>query len=103
MTWLPLSKVNNLKPNFLNDMPPRAKLLLEITNIKTTIQQVDDDTAAFERLARLILSDRQSIQSGSCRNAVKLIKACRHIWTFASTIISPSPKASGTNATTVTR
>ena len=62
------------------------KLLLGITDIKTTIQEIDDGTAALERFSRLILSNRQTIQSDSSRKAVKLAKAFRHIRTFASTL-----------------
>ena len=62
------------------------KLLLGITDIKATIQEIDDGTAALERFSRLILSNRQTIQSDSSRKAVKLAKAFRQIRTFASTL-----------------
>ena len=62
------------------------KLILGITDIKTTIQEIDDGTAALDRFSRLILSNRQTIQSDSSRKATKLAKAFRHIQTFASTL-----------------
>lgn len=62
------------------------KLLLGITDIKATIQEIDDGTAALDRFARLTLSNRQTIQSDSSRRAVKLAKAFRHIRKFASTL-----------------
>ena len=57
-----------------------------IYDIKATIQEIDDGTAALDRFSRLILSNRQTIQSDSSRKAVKLAKAFRHIRTFASTL-----------------
>ena len=77
---------NQEKANILVDLAPRVKLLLGITDIKSTIQEIDDGTAALERFSRLILSNRQTIQSDSSRKAVKLAKAFRHIRTFASTL-----------------
>ncbi len=62
------------------------KLLLGINDIKATIQEIDDGTAALDRFSRLTLSNRQTIQSDSSRKAVKLAKAFRHIRTFASTL-----------------
>ena len=62
------------------------KLLLGVTDIKATIQEVDDGTTALDRFSRLILSNRQTIQSDSSRKAVKLAKAFRHVRTFASTL-----------------
>ena len=62
------------------------KLLLGITDIKATIQEIDDGTAALDRFSRLILSNRETIQSDSSRKAIKLAKAFRHIRTFASTL-----------------
>ena len=67
-------------------MAPRVKLLLGITDIKATIQEIDDGTAALDRFSRLILSNRQTIQSDSSRKAVKLAKAFRQIRTFASNL-----------------
>ena len=62
------------------------KLILGIADIKATIQEIDDGTAALDRFSRLTLSNRQTIQSDSSRKAVKLAKAFRHIRTFASTL-----------------
>ncbi|KAF6234026.1 hypothetical protein HO173_007856 [Letharia columbiana] len=77
---------NQEKTSILVDLAPRVKLLLGITDIKATIQEIDDGTAALDRFSRLILSNRQTIQSDSSRKAVKLAKAFRHIRTFASTL-----------------
>lgn len=68
------------------DLAPRVKLLLGVTDIKATIQEVDDGTTALDRFSRLVLSNRQTIQSDSSRKAVKLAKAFRHVRTFASTL-----------------
>ena len=54
--------------------------------MKATIQEIDEGTAALDRFSRLVLSNRQTIQSDSSRKAVKLAKALRHIRTFASTL-----------------
>ena len=62
------------------------KLLLGITHIKATIQEIDDGTAALDRFSRLTLSNRETIQSDSSRKAIKLAKAFRHIRSFASTL-----------------
>lgn len=62
------------------------KLLLGITDIKATIQEIDDSTTALDRFSRLVLSNRQTIQSDSSRKAVKLAKAFRQIRTFASSL-----------------
>lgn len=62
------------------------KLLLGITEIKATIQELDDGTAALDRFSRLTISNRQTIQSDSSQKAVKLAKAFRHIRTLASTL-----------------
>ena len=62
------------------------KLLLGITDIKVTIEEIDGATASLDRFSRLTLSNRQIIQSDSSRKAVKLAKAFRHIRTFASTL-----------------
>ena len=62
------------------------KLLLGITDIKATIQEIDDGTAALDRFSRLVSSNRQTIQSDSSRKAVKLAKAFRQIRTFASNL-----------------
>ena len=62
------------------------KLLLGITDIKATIQELDDGTAALDRFSRLTLSNRQTIQSDSSRKAAKLAKAFRHIRSFASSL-----------------
>ena len=78
--------VNKEKPNLLLDLAPRLKLLLGITDIKATIQEIDDGTAALDRFSRLVLSNRQTTQSDSSRKAVKLAKAFRHIRTFATTL-----------------
>ena len=77
---------NQEKTNILVDLAPRVKLLLGITDIKSTIQEIDDGTAALDRFSRLILSNRQTIQSDSSRKAVKLAKAFRQIRTLASTL-----------------
>ena len=77
---------NQEKPNIMADLAPRVKLLLGITDLKATIQEIDDGTAALERFSRLTLSNRETIQSDSSRKAVKLAKAFRHIRTFASTL-----------------
>ena len=74
------------KTNILGDLAPRVKLLLGINDIKATIQEIDDGTAALERFSRLTLSNRETIQSSSSQKAVKLAKAFRHIRTFASTL-----------------
>ena len=60
--------------------------MLGISDIKATIQEIDDGTTALDRFSRLALSNRQTIQSDSSRKAVKLAKAFRHIRTFASTL-----------------
>ncbi|CAF9908296.1 hypothetical protein IMSHALPRED_006633 [Imshaugia aleurites] len=83
---LAIINANKEKPNILVDLAPRVKLLLGITDIKATIQEIDDGTAALDRFSRLTLSNRQTIQNDSSRKAVKLAKAFRHIRTFASTL-----------------
>jgi hypothetical protein len=60
--------------------------MLGITDLKATIQEIDDGTAALDRFSRLTLSNRQTIQSDSSRKALKLAKALRHIRNFASTL-----------------
>lgn len=77
---------NQKKANILVDLAPRVKLLLGITDIKATIQDIDDGTAALDRFSRLILLNHQTIQGDSSRKAVKLAKAFRHIRTFASAL-----------------
>jgi hypothetical protein len=77
---------NQRKTNILVDLVPRVKLLLGINDMKVTIQEIDDGTAALDRFSRLILSNRQTIQSDSSRKAAKLAKALRHIQTFASAL-----------------
>lgn len=62
------------------------KLLLGITDIKATIQEIDDGTAALDRFSWLILSNRQIIQSDPSRKAAKLAKALRRIQAFASNL-----------------
>ena len=61
-------------------------MLLGITDMKATIQEIDDGTAALDRFSRLTLLNRQTIQSDSSRKAAKLAKAFRHIRTFASSL-----------------
>lgn len=75
---------NQEKTNIMVDLAPRVKLLLGINDIKATIQEIDDGTAALDRFSRLTLSNRQTIQSNSSRKAIKLAKAFRQIRTFAS-------------------
>ena len=77
---------NQRKANMLVDLAPRVKLLLGITDIKATIEEIDSNTAALDRFSRLILSNRQTIQGDSSRKAVKLAKAFRHMRSFASTL-----------------
>lgn len=77
---------NQEKSSLLADLAPRLKLMLGITDIKATIQEIDDGTAALDRFSRLILSNRQTISSDSSRKAVRLAKAFRHIRTFASNL-----------------
>ncbi len=68
------------------DLAPRIKLLLSVTDMKTTIEEIDDSTAALERFTRLVLSNRQTVQNSASRSAVKLAKALRHIRAFASSL-----------------
>ena len=56
------------KTSILVDLAPRVKLLLGITDIKDTIQDIDDGTAAVDRFSRLVFSNRQTIQSDSSSN-----------------------------------
>ena len=77
---------NQRKTNLLTDLAPRVKLLLGTTDIKATIEEIDGGTAALDRFSRLILSNRQTMQSDSSRKAVKLAKALRHMRSFASTL-----------------
>ncbi|KAH6867305.1 hypothetical protein B0T10DRAFT_572978 [Thelonectria olida] len=79
-------EANQTRTRILVDLAPRVKLLLGITDIKTTIQEIDEGTAALERFSRLILSNRQSIRTSSSRKAIRLAKALRHMQSFASNL-----------------
>ena len=72
--------------HILVDLIPRVKLLLGTTNIKATIPEIVVSTAAIDRFSRLVFSNRQTIQSDSCRKAVKLAKAFRHIRAYANSL-----------------
>ncbi|KAH8892764.1 hypothetical protein GQ53DRAFT_119164 [Thozetella sp. PMI_491] len=74
------------KANLAVDLAPRVKLLLGITDIKSTIKDIDANTNALERFSRLVISNRPIIQSPSSRAAVKLSRALRHIRTFAGSL-----------------
>lgn len=66
---------NKEKRSLLVDIMPRIKLLLRISDMKSTIQEIDAGTAALDRFHQLIISNRQAVQDTSSKRPTKLAKA----------------------------
>jgi hypothetical protein len=66
---------NKEKKSLLVDIMPRIKLLLRISDMKSTIQEIDAGTAALDRFHLLIISNRQAVQDTSSKRPTKLAKA----------------------------
>ncbi|KAI7778761.1 hypothetical protein LA080_001828 [Diaporthe eres] len=72
-------EANHAKPSLRADLTPRITLVLGITDMRDMIQEIDKGTDALDRFSRLTLPNRQSMNSNSSRNSMKLAKAFRQI------------------------
>lgn len=93
---------NKVKPDIVNDLSPRIKLLFGITDIKAMIQEIEDGNERLDRFLRPLLSNSKATGGHSFHRSTRFSNGILNSGDSQMACSMPSRMASVIDATRIT-